>query len=129
MSPTFLRRTTHRYSKLGKGNKRKQTWRNPTGRHNKMRNKRRGYPATVSIGYKQPENARHRAETKQIIEVRTLRDLERVSKNHLARIMAVGTKRKLALAQKAKEKGITLLNLNVKTFLKRNTKKTTEKKT
>ena len=49
--PKFLRRTSSRYSKLGKGRKKKQIWRRPTGRHNKMRNKRNGYPVIVSIGY------------------------------------------------------------------------------
>ena len=49
--PTFLRRNAKRHSNLGKRRKKKQNWRYPTGRHNKMREKRRGYPITVSVGY------------------------------------------------------------------------------
>jgi len=45
----FLRRLTNRYLKLGKKRKKKQKWRKPKGRHNKMREKERGYPAVVSI--------------------------------------------------------------------------------
>jgi len=35
----FLRRTWSRYSKLGRKRKKKQKWRKPTGRDNKMREK------------------------------------------------------------------------------------------
>ena len=53
--PKFLRRTWSRYSKLGKQRKKKQIWKAPKGRDNKMREKRKGYPAVVSIGYKKPQ--------------------------------------------------------------------------
>ena len=54
----FLRRLTNRYLKLGKKRKKKQKWRKPKGRHNKMREKERGYPAVVSIGYRKNRNER-----------------------------------------------------------------------
>jgi ribosomal protein L32E len=37
----FLRRIWSRYSKLGKKRKKKQVWRKPRGRDNKMREKRK----------------------------------------------------------------------------------------
>ena len=52
----FLRKDSHKYSKLGKRRKNKQTWRKPKGRDNKMREKIRGHPANVSIGYKKQKN-------------------------------------------------------------------------
>jgi len=52
MMKKFLRRTWNRYTKLGRKRKKKQKWRRPTGRDNKMREKRRGYPKIVSVGYK-----------------------------------------------------------------------------
>ncbi len=52
----FLRRIHNRYSKLGRRRKKKQIWRRPTGRDNKMRERRRGYPARVQIGYKKNEH-------------------------------------------------------------------------
>ena len=48
----FLRRIWKRYSKLGRKRKKEQKWRRPKGRDNKMREKRRGYPITVRIGYR-----------------------------------------------------------------------------
>ncbi len=39
----FLRRNWNKYKRIGKGNKKKQKWRKPRGRDNKMREKRRGY--------------------------------------------------------------------------------------
>ena len=48
----FLRRTSNRYGKLGKNRRKKQVWKKPRGRDNKMREKRRGYPQVVSIGHK-----------------------------------------------------------------------------
>ena len=47
----FLRRVWNRYSKLGRNRKKKQKWRRPTGRDNKMREKRTGYASRVGIGY------------------------------------------------------------------------------
>lgn len=47
----FKRRTWSRYSKLGRKRKKKQVWRKPTGRDNKMREKRKSYPKVVSTGY------------------------------------------------------------------------------
>jgi len=72
----FLRRTFNRYSKLGKRRKKKQVWRRPTGRDNKMREKRKGYPPIVSIGYKKNK----RLEKKMIV-VRNIKDLDTIKKN------------------------------------------------
>ena len=69
----FLRRTSNRYSKLGRKRKKKQVWRKPKGRDNKMREKRRGYPAVVSIGYKK---GKHKT---QII-INNVKDLEKKMK-------------------------------------------------
>ena len=52
----FLRRQAARYAKFGNGKGKKAKWRKPTGRDNKMREKRKGYPAVVSIGYGTPES-------------------------------------------------------------------------
>ncbi len=56
----FLRRTWTRHSKLGRGRKKKQKWNSPKGRHSKTREKRRGYPVSVSIGYKGDTKKRNR---------------------------------------------------------------------
>jgi len=118
---TFLRRISNRYSKLGKGRKKKQIWRRPTGRDNKMRERRRGYPVRVSIGYK-------KAEKEKEIVIQNLKELERIDKKSVIIIGNVGKKKKIEIVKKAKELKIQLSNLNVDTFLKKNKLKKKEKK-
>lgn len=119
---TFLRRAWKKYSKLGKNRKSKQVWRSPKGRDNKMREKRKGYPAVVSVGYKKEKEFRGKIENKKLKLIKNLKELEKVSKNELATIGNIGKKKKIELVKKAKEKGIEIYNLNVDKFLKKNTK-------
>lgn len=107
----FLRRTGERYSKLGKGRKKKQKWRRPTGRDNKMREKRRGYPAVVQIGYKKEER-------KSALIIKNVQELENVKKENIVIVGKVGKKKKIEIAKKAKEMKIEFQNLNVKKLLK-----------
>lgn len=128
-NPTFLRRTSKRYSKLGKKRTKKQVWRKPTGRDNKMREKRRGVPAVVSIGYKSDKKTRGKIQDKTPIMVHNLKELEKVSKENIVLFAKIGKKLKLQMAKKAKEKNISVLNLNLNKFFKKNVdKKLTEKK-
>ena len=119
----FLRRTWNRYSKLGKKRKKKQVWRRPTGRDNKMREKRRGYPAVVSIGYKKDKESR-----KKILVIRNPKDLDSVKKEFIIVIGNVGRKKKIEILEKAKEKKIKFQNINTKKFLKKNIKVKKENK-
>ena len=123
----FQRRTGSRFSKLGKGRKKKQKWRRPTGRDNKMREKRKGYPAVVKIGYKQDVKARGNVEEKKPITIMNVKDLEKMKKNEIGIIGKVGKKKKIEIAKIAKEKKIEIYNLNAGKFLK-GIKKKVEKK-
>ena len=102
----FLRRSMDRYSKLGKRRKKVLKWRKPTGRHNKMRDKRRGYPANVSIGYK-------KSERKKQFLVNNIKDLEKIKKEDLIIIGKVGKKKREEILKKAKEKGINFSNIKI----------------
>ena len=51
----FLRRTWSRYSKLGKRRKKKQVWRKPTGRDNKMREKRKRNGKLIAFAMAHPD--------------------------------------------------------------------------
>jgi len=115
----FLRRTWSRYAKLGKGRKKKQVWRRPTGRHNKMREKRKGSAAVVSIGYRSNRKLRER----KIIKINNVKDLEKMKKNEVAIISGIGKRKKIEVAKKAKEMKIEIYNMNPEKFLKLNTKK------
>ncbi len=113
---TFLRRTWNRYSKLGKGRKKKQIWRRPTGRDNKMREKRRGYPAIVQIGYKTS------SKEKKILYIFNKSDFQKITKGDIIMIGKVGKKKKIEIAEEAKKQKIKLNNLNAEKFLKLNKK-------
>jgi len=128
MKIKFLRRVGSRFSKLGKGRKKKQTWRRPTGRDNKMREKRRGYPAVVQIGYKQDVKTRGEIKDKIPVMILNVKDLEKIKKNGIGIIGNVGKKKKIEIAKIAKEKKIEIYNLNAGKFLKEIKKKAEKKK-
>jgi large subunit ribosomal protein L32e len=129
--PKFLRHTAHKYSKLGLRRKKKKIWRRPTGRDNKMREKRRGHPAVVSIGYSTAKKTRGNIMEKTPVMVRNVQDLQRVQKNQIAMLSGIGKKKKIEIAKKAKELKIEIYMLNIEKFLKANEKKSKkeEKKT
>jgi len=114
----FLRRTSNRYSKLGRKRKKKQVWRKPTGRDNKMREKRRGYPAVVSIGH-----MKKNSDEKKLIIIRNIKDLEKIEKNKTILLGKVGIKKKLEILKKVKEMKILVYGTNIDKFLKKNEKK------
>lgn len=127
--PKFRRTNSTQYSKLGKGRKKKQVWRRPTGRHNKLRNQMGGHPATVSIGYKSDKISRETIEQKVPVYVYNVADLSRVRENEIPVLGKIGQKKKLEIAKKAKEMDIKLHNLNVNKILKKAEKKTKIEKT
>ena len=122
----FIRRTWSRYSKLGKRKKKKQVWRSPKGRDNKMREKRKGYPVVVSAGYK-----KKKSERKNIRVIRNFLDLKKSQENEIIVIGNIGKKKKIEIAKEAKKMRIPVQNLNIKKFLKKFEKKneTEQKKT
>lgn len=121
--PKFLRRTSNRYAKLGKGVKKNQKWRKPTGRDNKMREKRKGYPSVVQVGYKTDKIFRGSLNKKQPIMIMNVKDLNKIKESGIAIVGSVGKKKKLEIAKKAKEMKIEIYNMNAEKFLKLNEKK------
>lgn len=115
----FLRRDAARYSKFGNGRGKKAKWRKPTGRDNKMREKRKGYQAVVSIGYGTPESA-------SPIIVVNVNELSKLTKENTIIVGKVGERKRLEIVKKAKELGLSLKNVNVESFLKKINKKEKE---
>lgn len=113
----FLRRDWSVLPKLGKKRKNKQKWRNPTGRHNKIREKIAGHPAKVSIGY---GTSKSKGEETKIEKMKDLEKIENIKEITLSKM---GAKKKIEIAKKAQERGIKISNLNVKRFLKNKEKK------
>jgi ribosomal protein L32E len=134
--PKFLRHTAHKYSKLGLRRKKKQIWRRPTGRDNKMREQRRGHPAIVAIGYSTDKKEKGKVEKRIPVIVRNVQQIEKIQKNQIAILGNVGKKKKIEIVKKAKELKIEIYKLNIEKFLKLNqikdkkaeTKKEGEKK-
>ncbi|MDP3966338.1 MAG: eL32 family ribosomal protein [archaeon] len=122
MKKKFLRRDAKRSGKFGKGKGKKAKWRRPTGRHNKMREKKKGYPAVVGIGNRTAKKTRGQFEKKMPVLVMNARDLEKIGKDGIGLIGKIGTKNKIEIAKKAKEMKIKLKNLNSESFLKKNLK-------
>jgi len=123
----FLRRAWNEYSKLGKNRKKKQTWRKPTGRDNKMRDKRRGYGASVTIGYSSDKSTKGKIKEKTPILVNSLTELLQIDKNQIAILGKVGARKKLEMIKTAGEKNIEVANVNVKVVLKKLKRKETKK--
>ena len=109
----FLRRLSFRHSKLGKNRKKKQVWRRPTGRDNKMREERNGRPAVVKIGYKNKKS-----EKREMKLIMNIRDIEGLKKGDIVVLGNVGGKKRIELVKKLHEKGIKIQNANVKRFMK-----------
>lgn len=117
----FLRRNWNKHSRLGKGRKKKQVWRKPKGRHNKMREKQKGYPACVRIGYKQEEK-------EKTVLINNLKELEGIKAKESIILGKMGKRKKIEMVKKAQEKGIHISNVNTKKFLEKNEKKKKEEK-
>lgn len=117
--PKFLRRVWDRHSKLGKGRKKKQRWRKPTGRHNKLRMKAKGKPASVSIGYGRKKEDRGIIDGKKFKLVNTIKELENSPKGVPIFLGKMGKKKKVQIAKIAKEKEIEILNLNLNKAIKK----------
>ena len=113
--PLFLRRIHHKYVKLGRNRRKKGVWRAPKGRDNKLRDKRRGYSATVSVGYRRKSTDR-----KEIFVINNVEDLKKIGKQKEVFIGKVGKKKKLDILHKAKEMKVEFSNINAKKFLKKN---------
>ncbi len=117
----FVRRNWTKFSRLGKKRKKKQVWRRAKGRHSKIREKRKGYPIKVMIGFKQPAKAKP-------IFVSNMKELEKIRKGETIIVGKLGMKKKIEIIKKAKEKGIKIQNLKVNKMLKKIQKKETKEK-
>jgi large subunit ribosomal protein L32e len=116
----FLRRNSDRHSKLGRNRKKKQVWRKPKGRHNKMRDMKRGYPVNVKVGYRKSNKERSKLDGRNSVLIMNIKDLEKMDKGKIAVIGAVGKKKRIELVKKAKENKISLYNVNIEKFLEEN---------
>lgn len=107
----FLRTSTRNFIRLGKNRKKKQKWRKPRGRHNKIREKRKGKPRKVEIGYRKNKKERGKIKGKIPIIIKNVKELENINKDeNIIIIGKVGKKKKKEILEIAEKKGIEILN-------------------
>jgi large subunit ribosomal protein L32e len=105
--PDFVRSESWRYAKL------KESWRRPRGLDHKMRRKIKGWPPTVSVGYKGPKVARglHPSGYKEVLVHNAKEILNIDPKTEAARIAhTVGKKKRVQIIAAAKKKKVVILN-------------------
>lgn len=105
--PAFKRQEWFRYSKLG------EKWRKPKGIHSKMKRQLKRRPPMVDIGYRGPISSRnlHPSGFEEVL-VHNVQGLENINpKVQAVRIGGtVGTKKRIAIEDRAAELGIRVLN-------------------
>lgn len=105
--PAFKRQEWFRYQKLG------ETWRKPKGIHSKMRRGMKRRPPMVEVGYRGPAEVRglHPSGFEEVL-VHNVDALEGIDpKKQAIRIGGtVGTKKRMAIEDRADELGIRVLN-------------------
>ena len=115
MSKRFKSQDHFRYKKLGK------RWRKPVGLQSKLRLKKGGSGLRPSMGYGTPHK-------KQPVLIFTERDFEKDCAAGAILSSNVGSRKAVVLAAKAKELGITILNMKKVKRAKRLAKEITENK-
>lgn len=124
--PVFLKQDAHKKAKL------KKNWRQPKGRHSKMRLKLASYRKQPSAGYSVPRIVRGlNPQGIKEVHVHNLEDLKNVKKGEGILIgKTVGLKKKIELLKKIKElKDLTVLNVkDIDKFIKETEERVLAKK-
>lgn len=106
--PDFVRQESWRYDRL------KENWRRPKGLDNKMRQKKKGWPPTVNIGYRGPKAARglHPSGYEEVL-VYNVDEVAKVNPEAQAIRIAhtVGKRTRMLIIAEAKKRNIKILNL------------------
>ena len=104
----FLRTSTKYYKRLGR--KKKQKWRRPRGRHNKIREGIRGKLRKVDVGFRKRKEERGKIKGKILIFIKNLKEIEKINKGDLVIIGRVGKKKRKYIEEIVKKRGGEILN-------------------
>jgi len=108
----------HRYSKLGLRRKKKQGYKKQRGRDNKVRLNMKGHIKNIRIGSRSAKKDRGLVNGMERVVVKSVEDLKKLKSGEIGVVARVGDKRRMEIAEYAKEKKIELYNLDVDKFLK-----------
>lgn len=107
---SFLRTSWNKKFKLGL-TKKKRKWRRARGRHNKIRENKKGHMVKVKIGFKNKRKERGKIDGEKIMIVKNLKQAEKIGKNEIVIIANVGKKKREAIEKILGEKHARILNL------------------
>lgn len=115
--PVFRREESYNIKSLS------HAWRRATGRHSQVRHQRKGYIRRVEPGYGTPALIRgsHRSGLFPIL-IYNVHDLDKIDKKVHGVVVAsgVGKKKAVDVLKKAKERGLTMLNVkDIDIFIRR----------
>ena len=114
---SFTRTGGTAYIKLGSRQKSMLKYKKARGRHSKIRQKEKGRPVKVEIGFRNKNTERCLINGKMPVLVNNVYDLKKIGKNNAAIIGSVGMKNKIEIAKEAHKNKIEVLNLNLNKFL------------
>lgn len=123
--PKFIRQDAHKKSRL------RPCWRKPKGIQSKMRLRRPGYRRSVEVGYGAPAEVRGLSREGLVpVAVNNLSELSKIERGQAAVISRrVGQRKKVEIANKAKDLGIKILNIkDVEAYIKSVSEKLKKKK-
>jgi large subunit ribosomal protein L32e len=127
----FLRSDWHKRLRIGRRRKKLRKWRRPKGRHNKIRERRKGRGARVDVGYGSPKVVRGTINGLKPVLIYSPKDLEKLGEEDVGIIASVGMKKKLEILNAAKEMAKTKqikLNVDIEEELEKINKKLEAKK-
>jgi len=115
--PNFIRQDAHKKKRLAK------KWRRPKGLQSKIRLNFRGRSKGVSVGYRSPNKIRglDKSGLKKFI-IRSINDLNDLDAKEYGLIISstIGAKKKIIILKKAKEQGLSVLNIkNPEEYIKK----------
>lgn len=115
MKRKFLRQDTNKEKCLRK------VWRNPTGRHSKLRLKKAGHRKKPSIGFGKPKDQKHLHPSGfKFVIVNNPQELSKLKVKAILLSSALGLRKKLEVLKIAKEMNLKVLNIkNVDEFIKK----------
>jgi large subunit ribosomal protein L32e len=99
----FLRSDWHKRLRIGRRRKKLRKWRKPKGRHNKIRERRKGRGARVDVGYGSPKVVKGTINGLKPILIYSPKDLEKLREEEIGVIASVGMKKRLEILNAARE--------------------------